>query len=57
MLNFANLMSIIQPHLRVKVRALEKANKRIAAAKFEVYFNNTCMDEGLLPKFTLNVKH
>ena len=54
MLNFANLMSIIQPPLRVKVRALEKANKRIVSAKFGVFFNKTCMDEGLLPKFTLD---
>ena len=41
MLNFANLMSIIQPPLRVKVRALEKANKRIVAANFRVFFNKT----------------
>ena len=39
MLKFANLLSIIQPPLRVKVRALEKANKCILAAKFGVFFN------------------
>ena len=54
MFNFAKLLSIIQPSLRVKVRALGKAIKHIVAAKFGVFFNKTCMNESLLSKFILD---
>ena len=54
MLSFKIVLTIIPPPMRVKVRALEKANKCIVAAKIGIFFNKTCMDEGLIPNFILD---
>jgi len=50
---FIQILSVIPPPLLVKVKALEKLNKHKVAAPYGVLFNETGIEEDLLPEYTM----
>ena len=51
-LNFGQLLFHLQPEEKKIVRKIEKVSYKINAADTAIVFNNTCLKEGLLPKYT-----
>ena len=50
--NFVELLNCLNPQLKAQVRSLEKLNKRKVQALFGVKFNQTCINENVLPNYT-----
>ena len=50
--NFGNLLFSLSPEERTLIRKLEKQLYKLNAAETAVIFNSTCINEGLLPKYT-----
>ena len=46
------LCAIEDPNHVMKIRALEKLNKKKINAKFGVFFNEVCLNERLVPNYT-----
>ena len=53
MSTFSELLRAIEdPNHVMKIRALEKINKKKSNAKLGVFFNEVCLNERLVPNFT-----
>ena len=53
MSTFSKLLGAIEdPHHIMKIRALEKLNKKKIDAKFGVFLNEVCLSERLVPNYT-----
>ena len=55
-MNFGNLLNI-QPDIKSVIRNIETPEKKLAYAKIAVIFNNACLNENLLPRFSNIYKH
>ena len=51
-MNFGNLLYNLQEEERSSVRKIEKVSKKLISAQYAVIFNNICIKENLLPKYT-----
>ena len=51
-INFGNLLLSLPAEEKTLIRKLEKQLYKLNAAETAVTFNNTCVNEGLLPKYT-----
>ena len=54
-LNYGEILSFITPESRKKVRLLEKLLKKQESLNIGEKFIQSCLREGLLPKFTENI--
>ena len=50
-MNFGNLLYIQPENIFKNIRNIETTEKKLANAKIAVIFNNTCLNENLLPRF------
>ena len=50
--NFGQLLSLLSNENKKKFRRLEKLKENFIKNKFGIIFNKTCLNEGLLPKYT-----
>ena len=51
-MNFGNLLYIQPENIKRNIRNIETTEKKLANAKIAVIFNNTCLNENLLPRFS-----
>ena len=51
-MNFLNLLHIQPDNIKRNIRNIETTEKKLANAKIAVIFNNTCLNENLLPRFS-----
>ena len=51
-MDFGSLIFNLQPEERSSIRTVEKISKKLITAEFAVIFNNVCIQENLLPKYT-----
>ena len=51
-MDFGSLIFNLHPEERSSVRKIEKISKKLISAQFAVIFNNVCLQENLLPKYT-----
>jgi hypothetical protein len=51
-MSFGNLLFDLQAPARNFVRLIEKNNKKIVNKKYALVFNQTCINEELLPNYT-----
>ena len=50
--SFVNFLINFNSEIKCIIRKIEKLNNKQIAAKYGVLFNKTCLNEGLLPKYT-----
>ena len=51
-MDFENLLYIQPENIKRNVGNIEPTEKKLANAKIAVIFNNTCLNENLLPQFS-----
>ena len=51
-LNLGQILFMFTTKIKNKTRKLEKAHKVFIKNKYGIIFNETCIKEGLLPKYT-----
>ena len=57
LINIRDLLRRLSEEERKVFRELESTKKKIINAQFAVIFNQTCINENLLPHFTINYTH
>ena len=51
-LNLGQILFMLPTEIKIKIRKLEKAHNVFINNKYGIIFNETCIKEGLLPKYT-----
>ena len=51
-LNLGQILFMLPTEIKNKIRKLEKAHNVFINNKYGIIFNETCIKEGLLPKYT-----
>ena len=51
-LNLGQILFMLPTEIKNKIRQLEKAHNVFINNKYDIIFNETCIKEGLLPKYT-----
>ena len=51
-LNLGQILFMLPTEVKIKIRQLEKAHNIFINNKYGIIFNETCIKEGLLPKYT-----
>ena len=50
--NYGLLIKNIPNNLKSKIRAYERCLKKVNLIKWSIEFNSTCLNEGILPKYS-----
>ena len=50
--SFSNILFLHNPEQRTLIRKIEKLNEKVNTAKTAVIFNEKCIADNLLPKYT-----
>ena len=53
-LNLGHILFMLPTEIKNEIRKLEKAHNVFINNKYGIIFNETCIKEGLLPKYTNN---
>ena len=51
-LNLGQILFMLPPEIKNKIKKLKKAHNVFINNKYGIIFNETCIKEGLLPKYT-----
>ena len=50
-LNLGQILFVLPTEIKIKIRKLEKTHNVFINNKYGIFFNETCIKEGLLPKY------
>ena len=51
-MSFVNLLHQLPTNLKSMVRNLESINQKIIKTNWSIVFNNVCLNENIMPKYT-----